>query len=173
LRPGLPTRRVVPPAADLAEVDRRPPPRSRLVHEGEGPRLRLAGVAILRCADRPLTLSLLGSADRIRRPRRSISTAPATRPSGCGVAARHGPATVAGTRVTQHPGRPGLWARSPSPSTPGRRCSDNKKRPAKLAGRKTNSGGDLLSQALASQVPSALRGLTTLFGKGRGGSPSP
>jgi hypothetical protein len=30
------------------------------------------------------------------------------------------------------------------------------------------NGGDLLSQALASQVPSALRGLTTLFGMGRG-----
>ena len=35
------------------------------------------------------------------------------------------------------------------------------------------SGGDLLSQALSDQVPSALRGLTSLFGKGRGGSPSP
>ncbi len=29
-------------------------------------------------------------------------------------------------------------------------------------------GGDLLSQALAGQVPSALRGLTSLFGMGRG-----
>ena len=35
------------------------------------------------------------------------------------------------------------------------------------------TGGDLLSQALASQVPSALRGLTALFGMGRGVSPSP
>ncbi len=35
------------------------------------------------------------------------------------------------------------------------------------------SGGVLLSQAVSHQVPSALRGLTTLFGKGRGGSPSP
>jgi hypothetical protein len=35
------------------------------------------------------------------------------------------------------------------------------------------TGGDLLSQALAGQVPSALRGLTALFGKGRGVSPSP
>ena len=33
-------------------------------------------------------------------------------------------------------------------------------------------GGDLLSQALARQVPSALRGLTALFGMGRGVSPS-
>src|SRR5271169_1566676 len=35
------------------------------------------------------------------------------------------------------------------------------------------TGGVLLSQALASQVPSALRGLTALFGMGRGVSPSP
>jgi hypothetical protein len=34
------------------------------------------------------------------------------------------------------------------------------------------TGGVLLSQALASQVPSALRGLTSLFGMGRGVSPS-
>jgi hypothetical protein len=34
-------------------------------------------------------------------------------------------------------------------------------------------GGDLLSQALAHQVPSALRGLTSLFGMGKGVSPSP
>jgi hypothetical protein len=37
----------------------------------------------------------------------------------------------------------------------------------------TKTGGVLLSQALAGQVPSALRGLTALFGKGRGVSPSP
>ena len=35
------------------------------------------------------------------------------------------------------------------------------------------TGGDLLSQALTGQVPSALRGLTALFGMGRGVSPSP
>ena len=35
------------------------------------------------------------------------------------------------------------------------------------------TGGVLLSRALASQVPSALRGLTALFGMGRGVSPSP
>jgi hypothetical protein len=33
---------------------------------------------------------------------------------------------------------------------------------------KVKTGGDLLSQALAGQVPSALRGLTALFGMGRG-----
>ena len=35
------------------------------------------------------------------------------------------------------------------------------------------TGGVLLSQVLANQVPSALRGLTALFGMGRGVSPSP
>ena len=34
------------------------------------------------------------------------------------------------------------------------------------------TGGDLLSQALAHQVPSALRDLTALFGMGRGVTPS-
>ena len=34
------------------------------------------------------------------------------------------------------------------------------------------TGGDLLSQAVSHQVPSALRGLTALFGMGRGVSPS-
>jgi hypothetical protein len=38
--------------------------------------------------------------------------------------------------------------------------------------RKQRTGGDLLSQALASQVPSALWGLTALFGMGRGVSPT-
>jgi hypothetical protein len=42
-----------------------------------------------------------------------------------------------------------------------------------LAAQSKKTGGDLLSQALASQVPSALRGLTALFGMGRGVSPSP
>ena len=41
------------------------------------------------------------------------------------------------------------------------------------AARDVKTGGVLLSQALASQVPSALRGLTALFGMGRGVSPSP
>ncbi len=35
------------------------------------------------------------------------------------------------------------------------------------------SGGDLLSRAVSSQVPSALKGLTAVFGMGTGGSPSP
>ena len=36
--------------------------------------------------------------------------------------------------------------------------------------KKKKTGGDLLSHLLA--VPSALKGLTSLFGMGRGGSPS-
>ena len=40
-------------------------------------------------------------------------------------------------------------------------------------GSSEKTGGDLLSRALAGQVPSALRGLTSLFGMGRGVSPSP
>ena len=35
------------------------------------------------------------------------------------------------------------------------------------------TGGDLLSQAVSSQVPSALKGLTSVFGMRTGGTPSP
>ena len=34
------------------------------------------------------------------------------------------------------------------------------------------SGSDLLSRAVSSQVPSALKGLTSVFGMGTGGTPS-
>src|ERR1700735_4473025 len=66
-------------------------------------------------------------------------------------------------------------AREPSPATrrqpttPDARGSPTTttSRPGgRLVDRKT--GGVLLSRALASQVPSALRGLTALFGMGRG-----
>src|SRR5918994_1238179 len=46
------------------------------------------------------------------------------------------------------------------------------RRRATLEGGPVNTGGDLLSRTLARQVPSALRGLTALFGMGRGVSPS-
>jgi hypothetical protein len=46
-------------------------------------------------------------------------------------------------------------------------------RPPRRLGLEVKTGGVLLSQALAGQVPSALRGLTALFGMGRGVSPSP
>ena len=39
--------------------------------------------------------------------------------------------------------------------------------------RKMESGSDLLSRAVTSQVPSAHKGLTSVFGMGTGGSPSP
>ena len=38
--------------------------------------------------------------------------------------------------------------------------------------RNMESGGDLLSRAVTSQVPSALKGLTSVFGMGTGGTPS-
>ena len=38
--------------------------------------------------------------------------------------------------------------------------------------RNMESGSDLLSRAVSSQVPSALKGLTSVFGMGTGGSPS-
>src|SRR5918999_902667 len=57
------------------------------------------------------------------------------------------------------------------------RKRSQRRRPQQRKGRPMRDGpsqigGDLLSQALASQVPSALRGLTALFGMGRGVSPS-
>ena len=36
-----------------------------------------------------------------------------------------------------------------------------------------DSGNVLLSRAVSSQVPSALKGLTSVFGMGTGGTPSP
>ncbi len=41
-----------------------------------------------------------------------------------------------------------------------------------LASYKIESGSDLLSRAVASQVSSAQKGLTSVFGMGTGGSPS-
>src|SRR5690606_30330066 len=38
---------------------------------------------------------------------------------------------------------------------------------------KSEAGGDVLSHPVARAVPSALRGLTTVFGMGTGGSPAP
>ena len=38
--------------------------------------------------------------------------------------------------------------------------------------RNMESGGDLLSRTVISQVPSALKGLTSVFGMGTGGTPS-
>ena len=48
----------------------------------------------------------------------------------------------------------------------------NEDEPPRWDGSYEETGGDLLSQALASQVPSALWGLTALFGMGRGVSPT-
>ena len=47
-----------------------------------------------------------------------------------------------------------------------------KKPPAFASGFFMESGGDLLSRTVTSQVPSALKGLTSVFGMGTGGTPS-
>src|SRR5690606_20289521 len=60
---------------------------------------------------------------------------------------------------------------------PGGWCGDGKTVNAPLPLRrgafKRNSGGDLLSQGVFPQVPSALAGLTTVFGMGTGVTPPP
>ena len=50
---------------------------------------------------------------------------------------------------------------------------DKKKPQHKLRLFLMESGSDLLSQAVSSQVPSALKGLTSVFGMGTGGTLSP
>ena len=51
-------------------------------------------------------------------------------------------------------------------------CFSQKKRTVRN-GSHIDSGGDLLSRAVSSQVPSALKGLTSVFGMGTGGTLSP
>ena len=48
-----------------------------------------------------------------------------------------------------------------------------KKKPFIRTASSLESGGDLLSRAVSSQVPSALKVLTSVFGMGTGGTPSP
>ena len=48
-----------------------------------------------------------------------------------------------------------------------------KKKPFIRTASSLESGGDLLFRAVSSQVPSALKGLTSVFGMGTGGTPSP
>ena len=50
---------------------------------------------------------------------------------------------------------------------------NKKKTQRKLSLFLMESGSDLLSRAVSSQVPSALKGLTSVFGMGTGGSLSP
>ena len=119
-------------------------------------------------ADSHLTAATGGQPRRRRRadpPRGAARPAPSaasTRPSASCQAARRRRATTptsAGAEATrQHRAACDAPHNDASP-------------PRRLGATKT--GGDLLSRALASQVPSALRGLTSLFGMGRGVSPSP
>ena len=53
-----------------------------------------------------------------------------------------------------------------------RNVPGNRSSPTEVGLEVRRTGGDLLSQEVALQVPSALRGLTALFGMGRGVSPS-
>jgi hypothetical protein len=93
------------------------------------------------------------SGDRLRHPRR--------------VRLRAGRATRARLRGSQsHQLRAQHWllALRDRPFCPARM----KKARDACRGPKERTGGDLLSQEVALQVPSALRGLTALFGMGRG-----
>ena len=55
-----------------------------------------------------------------------------------------------------------------------RNNAENAKRAAKMAALfRAKSGGDLLSQAVSRQVPSAQEGLTSVFGMGTGVTPPP
>src|SRR5215211_5826175 len=62
-------------------------------------------------------------------------------------------------------------AARPALAGPGR-APQNDEEPPEGGSSLRSNGGDLLSQGRESQVPSALRGLTALFGMGRGVSPS-
>src|SRR5215217_9352701 len=62
-------------------------------------------------------------------------------------------------------------AARPALAGPGRAPTNDEEPPEGGSSLRSN-GGDLLSQGRESQVPSALRGLTALFGMGRGVAPS-
>src|SRR5204862_2859078 len=68
---------------------------------------------------------------------------------------------------------PGAQARRPRPGRSGRAVPERRTGHPRGGPFQHITGGVLLSRALAGQVPSALRGLTALFGMGRGVSPSP
>jgi hypothetical protein len=89
------------------------------------------------------------------------------RPSGRadGLGGPLGPHGPGGSRSLKRSRPPGVRAGEDPPET-------TSSRPG-AARRVKDTGGVLLSRALAGQVPSALRGLTALFGMGRGVSPSP
>ena len=105
---------------------------------------------------------------RIRIDRRCAGAASATAGQRPGATTSRGAGQTRRRRCPDRGGRAGEYGAG--------RVQHGARRPersmaVRAASEKT--GGDLLSQALASQVPSALRGLTALFGMGRGVSPSP
>jgi hypothetical protein len=93
--------------------------------------------------------------------------------------ALHAPPPPVRRRPACRPGRPprsqppARAARSPRLSARSARRPRPRRAALRAARLSQKTGGVLLSQALAGQVPSALRGLTALFGMGRGVSPSP
>ncbi len=116
-----------------------------------------------------------------RRARRSPDSSPGVRRHGHLAAHQHGPAghlpndfpmrTHRGVGVGN--GRR-TWAPMLRPSTP--RTVPKTTKSATLVGgalRAYKSGGVLLSQGISPQVPSALRGLTSVFGMGTGVTLSP
>ena len=108
------------------------------------------------------------------RPRpRQDTDAGATGPYPAAVDVRAAPTAGARPRPRQAT-KAGATAPYPAPVDvrAARRRRVNANEPPQWAARGEETGGDLLSQALASQVPSALWGLTALFGMGRGVSPT-
>ena len=73
------------------------------------------------------------------------------------------------------PGRGGQDVHKPGLLLPAgnRRINAQRLRFLEVSVFKINPGNVLLSQPVTRQVPSALRGLTAVFGMGTGGSPSP
>jgi hypothetical protein len=166
----------VPAAADVAEIGGGAAPRPGLMHQGERPGLGLRCVAVLRRAHRPPAGILLGGPCGVGGSRARTTTHATWVPRTLGLAPGHHH-TVPSPRRAQRTAPVGgggpLRAVSHERYAMGGAIRATKSAPPYWRGAQTNSGGDLLSQALAGQVPSALRGLTTLFGKGRGVTPSP
>ena len=118
------------------------------------------------CSARPISRSTSrrwASTASSRSPRTGLANGPATRrPLVARPDGRRSPRPAAAPA-----GHVARRAPAPEPRGPERR-----KAALQAALHAIKAGGDLLSQAVAHQVPSARRGLTALFGMGRGVSPS-
>jgi hypothetical protein len=95
-----------------------------------------------------------------------VGTQRKTAVSASGQSAAESPARMRQARLARQ-------ARRPGPSLP-RKDLRNAETPARIRrGFSMNWGGDLLSHPVSRAVPSALEGLTSLFGMGRGVAPPP